>query len=348
MMERLDPVTDPRWAQFVERAPDALIFHHPAWIRLVCGQYDYPVSAWVVTSPRGEIVAGLPVALLRSRLTGTRLIALPFSETCPPLIDAAAGIDASVFARCLDDERAGQGLPLEVRAALPDEVGAVVTKTFVTHKLTLEADVAAVQARFGKRQVKRGIAKAAREGVVIERHADAAALRRFYRLHVATRRRQGIPTPSKRFIVRFAELFDLGLGFVLIARQHDRDIAAAVFLTTGGTLTYEFGASDPSHLRSRPNNLLFMEAIRWGCETGHHTLDFGRTDLDNQGLRAFKSSWGAQESPLHYNVLGSGGVGGGVSTDVDGRLRQAMRATIPRAPAVFGRLVGSALYRHFG
>jgi hypothetical protein len=37
-----------------------------------------------------------------------------------------------------------------------------------------------------------------------------------------------------------------------------------------------------------------------------------------------------------------------VSTDVDGRLRQAMKATIPRAPAVFGRRVGSALYWHFG
>lgn len=343
MMERLDPLSDPRWAQFVDRVPGTLIFHHPAWIRLVCGQYGYPVSAWVVTTSGGELAAGLPVALLRSRLTGTRLIALPFSETCPPVIDPASGIEPVEFAHRLDLERTARGLPLEVRADLPAGQGAVVSKTFVNHRLALEPDVAAVEARFAKGQVKRGIAKAVREGVSIERRADTDGLRRFYRLHVPTRQRQGVPTQSKRFILRFAELFRLGLGFVLIARHEGRDAAAAVFLTTSGTLTYEFGASDPRHLGARPNNLLFMEAIRWGCETGHHTLDFGRTDPDNQGLRAFKSSWGAEESPLHYSRFGPPvGANGG------GRLRQAMNATIPRAPALFGRLVGSALYRHFG
>lgn len=342
MMERLDPLWDPRWAQFVDRVPGTLIFHHPAWIRLVCGQYKYPASAWVLTTPGGDLAAGLPVALLRSRLTGTRLISLPFSETCPPVIDPGSGIEPVEFARHLEHERTAQGLNLEVRAGLPAGQGAVVSKTFVNHRLALEPDLSAVEARFAKRQVKRGIAKAVREGVSIERRTDTDGLRRFYRLHLPTRRRQGVPTQSKRFILRFAQLFHLGLGFVLIARQNDRDVAAAVFLTNGGTLTYEFGASDHRYLGSRPNNLLFMEAIRWGCETGHHTLDFGRTDLNNHGLRAFKGSWGAEEAPLHYSRFGSPVASGGE------RLRQVMNATIPRAPALFGRLVGSGLYRHFG
>jgi len=343
LMERLDPLSDPRWAQFVDRVPGTLIFHHPAWLRLVCGQYGYPVSAWVMTTPGGDVAAGLPVALLRSRLTGTRLVALPFSETCPPVIDPASGIEPVEFARHLNHERTSQGLTLEVRAGLPAGQGAVVSTSFVNHRLDLEPDVAAVEARFAKRQVKRGIAKAIREGVSIERRTDTEGLRRFYRLHAPTRRRQGLPTQSKRFVLRFAELFRIGLGFVLIARQNDRDVAAAVFLTAGGTLTYEFGASDRRYLGARPNNLLFMEAIQWGCDTGHHTLDLGRTHPDNHGLRAFKSSWGAEESQLPYSRFGSpvGGTGGG-------RLRRAMNATIPRAPTLFSRVVGSVLYRHFG
>jgi CelD/BcsL family acetyltransferase involved in cellulose biosynthesis len=341
MIERLDPLSDPRWARFVDRVPGALIFHHPAWIRLVAGQYGYPISAWVMSTPGGDLAAGLPVALRRSRITGTQFIALPFSDACPPLIDPASGVGPGEFARRLDDERKARGLDLEVRAGLPAD-GAVVSKTFVSHRLALERDVAAVEARFAKRQVKRGIAKALREGVAIERRADPEGLRRFYRLHALTRRRQGVPTQPKRFIMQFAELFDLGLGFVLIARHRSRDASAAVFLSVGGTLTYQFGASDPRHLTARPNNLLFMEAIRWGCESGHHTLDLGRTDLDNHGLRAFKSSWGAVESPLFYSRFGPPvGVNGGR------HLRRLMHATIPRAPTLFGRLVGTALYRHF-
>jgi CelD/BcsL family acetyltransferase involved in cellulose biosynthesis len=342
-MEILDPLTDPRWGDLVERAPAALVFHHPAWLSLVCGQYRYPVSAWALTGPGGGLAAGLPVALLRSRLTGTRLISLPFTETCPPLIDPAADVEPEEFASQLAAERTRRGLPLEVRAELPAGVGAAVSKTFVTHRLALDPDVAAVQGRFAKGQVRRGIAKALREGVSIERRTDAEGLRRFYRLHVATRRRHGLPTQSKRFILRFSELFDRGLGFVLLARQAGRDVASGVFLTAGGTLTYEFGASDPRFLGSRPNNLLLMDAIVWACETGHHTLDFGRTDPDNHGLRAFKCSWGAEESLLRYSHLGPG-----PGRDAMERGRSTLSLAIRRAPEPFGRLVGSALYRHLG
>jgi CelD/BcsL family acetyltransferase involved in cellulose biosynthesis len=341
-MEVFDPLADARWTDLVDRLPDALIFHHPAWIRLVCGVYRYPVEGWGLATESGELAAALPVALLRSPLTGSRLIALPFSETCSPLIDPASGAEPADFAQHLDAERRRRGLPLEVRGEIPAGHGAFVSKSFIRHRLALEAGVAAVEARFAKRQVKRGIAKAVREGVTIERCADEAGLRRFYRLHVMTRRRQGLPTPSKRFILRFADLFERERGFVLLARQRGRDVAAAVFLTHGGTLTYEFGASDPRRLGSRPNNLLFMEAIRWGCESGHHTLDFGRTDLDNHGLRAFKESWGAQASPLRYHRFGDR------PAARSGRLRGLMGPLIRRAPPAFGRLVGSALYPHFG
>jgi lipid II:glycine glycyltransferase (peptidoglycan interpeptide bridge formation enzyme) len=179
--------------------------------------------------------------------------------------------------------------------------------------------------------------------VIVQRRTDQAGLERFYRLHLQTRRQQGVPTQPRRFILRFAELFQAGLGFVLLASQGGRDAAGAVFLAAGGTLTYKYGASDRRLLSVRPNNLLFMEAIRWGCENGQQVLDFGRTDLENEGLRAFKRGWGAQESPLRYTLFSRRPTVPGPSrTDV------VLRPIIKRAPAVVGRLIGEALYRHVG
>ncbi len=83
-----------------------------------------------------------------------------------------------------------------------------------------------------------------------------------------------------------------------------RPVAAAVFLRGRDHLTYKYGASDRAALAMRPNNLLFPEVIRWACEAGCRELDFGRTDLDNDGLREFKRGWGADESPLHYTYAG--------------------------------------------
>jgi CelD/BcsL family acetyltransferase involved in cellulose biosynthesis len=335
-------MADSAWSDLVDRDPAATIFHDPGWLRLLGEQYRYPISAWCVTGADGRLAAGLPVALVRSRLTGARLISIPFSDTCPPLQDPASGLDPSVLAQGIEEERGRAGLPLEVRGEVVGAPGGTVVQKYVQHRLALEPDIEQVERRFSKSQVKRGIAKAIREGVTVERHQDRAALGRFYAMHMATRRHQGMPTQPRRFILRFSQLFDAGQGFVLLARHQGRDIAGAVFLAAGNTLTYKYGASRRSALAVRPNNLLFMEAIRWGCEHGMGTLDFGRTDLDNEGLMAFKRSWGAAELPLAYTYLGrrKPDTGPGLS-------QRAMKTVIQHSPPALGRLVGEALYRDF-
>ncbi len=199
-----------------------------------------------------------------------------------------------------------------------------------------------VERNFAKSQVRRGIAKAKREGLTAERRTDVEALELFYALHVRTRSRQGVPTQPKRFIRRFAGLFEEDLGFVQLVRFGKLPVAAAVFLTFQQTVTYKYGASDFRYLRKRPNNLLFMQAIRWACENGFNSLDLGRTDLDNSGLRAFKASWGAVESDLAYTYLSAEAPRG---TAPRNRL---IGTIIQRSPSPMSRLIGEMLYKHFG
>lgn len=211
------------------------------------------------------------------------------------------------------------------------------------HLVRLERDVELVQARFTRRQALQGVRRALREGVVVEHRTDAEALATFYRLHLATRRRQGIPTQPRRFILGLEGLFEHGLGFVSLARVDDRPIAAAVFLLFNGVLTYKYGASDSRFLDRRPNNLLFMDAIRWGCEQGLHSFDMGRTELGHDSLRAFKLMWGPEERLLQYTDVGE------TATAIrSSEPPRAMRALIQRMPPVFGRGLGELFYRHVG
>jgi CelD/BcsL family acetyltransferase involved in cellulose biosynthesis len=339
-LEIVDPLADPAWSELVDRDPAATIFHHPAWLRLLREHYRYSVAAWCLPGGDGRLAAGLPVARVSGRLTGARLISLPFSDVCEPLHDPAAELEPATFAAAVAKQRDRTGLPLEVRSEVADVPGGVVVQKYARHRLVLEPDVERVERRFAKSQVRRGIAKAIRQGVTIERHQSRSGLLRFYAMHTSTRRHQGVPTQPRRFILKFSELFDAGLGFVLLARREGRDIAGAVFLAAGATLTYKYGASRRSDLAVRPNNLLFMEAIRWGCEHGMRTLDFGRTDLDNEGLLAFKRSWGADESPLAYTYLGRR-----KPDSAPGSAQRAMRSVIRHSPPAVGRLVGEALYR---
>lgn len=86
----LDPTVDPAWASFVECCPGASIFHHPAWLRLLRDQYGYELTAICIPDGRAEVAAGLPVGKNPQHLTGKRLVALPFSDKCGPLIRAGA------------------------------------------------------------------------------------------------------------------------------------------------------------------------------------------------------------------------------------------------------------------
>jgi CelD/BcsL family acetyltransferase involved in cellulose biosynthesis len=338
----IDPISDSAWLAFLEASPTATIFHHPLWLQLLRSQYGYELYACCIEE-EGGTRAGIPIARIESRLTGPRLVSLPFSDVCTPVLAPGAGsAELDALGDALAAERRRTGLELTVHGSLPG-AQAFVQHRFFRHLLPLAGDPAKVESHYSKSQVKRGIKKARREGLEAERRTDDAALAAFYFLHQRTRKRLGVPTQPKRFIHRFKELFDAGLGFVELVLDEGRPIAAAVFLTFNGTVTYKYGASDVRALAKRPNNLLFSETIRWACEAGFHTLDFGRTDIDNEGLRAFKRSWGANEDALSYTFFAER------EPSSEPQLRdRVMSTTIRRSPAVVSRLVGEALYRHFG
>jgi len=344
--ERVDPLADERWLALVRESAGAGPFHHPLWLELLRDQYGFGIDAVCVAHPDGTLAAGLPVARIRSRLTGARLVALPFSDLCPPAVSDAAPREAlGELADALADEQRRAGVPLEIRAPLPGLPGGQPGPCFLHHVLPLGPDAATAQGRFPKSQIRRGIAKARREGVEVVRAVDRAALDEFFRLHVRTRRHQGVPTQPKRFIHGFERLFREGLGWVALARWRRTTIAAAVFLSFNGTVVYKYGASDRRHLDKRPNNLLFAEAIRRACAEHAERLDFGRTDPGNEGLAAFKRAWGSDERELSYVRIAADRArheaeGVGVPAPV--------RTFIEHSPPAVGRMIGAALYRHFG
>jgi CelD/BcsL family acetyltransferase involved in cellulose biosynthesis len=340
--EVIDPSSDPRWAAFVDEARGS-VFHHPEWLRLLHRTYGYEIAACCVGDATGRIRAGLPLARITSPVTGRRLVALPFSDVCEPLVAAqfptARGPLVEVVAALGERMR----LDVEIRAAVDDLPGGHATAGFLRHTLALRGDAADIERRVISSSARRGVAKARRAGLAAERDTSEAALAEFYRLHLRTRRRQGVPIQPKRFVLGLGELFRRGLGFVMLVRDRERVIAAAVFLTCNGVMTYKYGASDERHLGARPNNLLFMEAIAWGCSTGHHTLDFGRTDLDNPGLAAFKRGWGAEERPLSYTTTAERAAFAGA-----GLPARLLRGAIRRGPQGVSRVTGELLYKHLG
>jgi lipid II:glycine glycyltransferase (peptidoglycan interpeptide bridge formation enzyme) len=179
--------------------------------------------------------------------------------------------------------------------------------------------------------------------VRIADHADDL-VDTYYRLHVETRRRQGVPVqPRKYFRLLWDHMILPGHGLVLLAICGGRAVAGAVYLYGGATVTYKYGASDPQFWPLRPNHAVMATAITWATDKGFSWFDFGRTDLDNTGLRRFKSSWGAVERPLRYTYFSR--------QRAYGTTRRASRVLSPvirHGPVFVCRGLGEMFYRYAG
>jgi CelD/BcsL family acetyltransferase involved in cellulose biosynthesis len=326
---------DPDWVAFVHRCGQAGAFHHPAWAALLARTYVLPGFALVLADERGRLVAGAPFLEARSVTRRRRLISLPFTDACPPL---AAGDEAPRFLEALAEAAAH---PLEIRWDVR-ALGWTNRTDAVIHVLELDPDADVVRRRFARAQVTRNIRRAEREGVTVRAATSPEDLATFYALHVRTRRRQGVPVQPRRFFdAIWSDMVEPGLGEILLASAGGPPLAAALLLSFNGTTIYKFGASDPEGWPLRPNHAIFWSAIQGSCARGDRWFDFGRTDLDNDGLRAFKSSWGAVEQPLVCSVLERGAAAAGQGVAV----RMAATA-IRRGPAWVGRGIGARLYRY--
>jgi CelD/BcsL family acetyltransferase involved in cellulose biosynthesis len=338
-LERLE-LSEARWREFVAASHDSLPFHEPEWALFLAECYGFRPFALTLEDD-GAVHAGLPVLEVRDLLGGRRWVSLPFTDHCPPLA-TAPGVLARL-AEGLDEARKEAGVGrVEVHAELSG-AGAQSWVAGVTHKLELGPDPAQVFATFHPSQVQRSIRKAEQGPLVLRRAETEADLTdAFYRLHLGSRRRQGVPIQPRRFFrLLWRRVLEPGHGFLTLALSRGAPVAAAVFLAANGTLTYKYGASDPRFLGLRPNHLVFWDAIRWGCANGYSSFDFGRTELDNGGLREFKSRWGAQEEALRYSAVADD-----APEPAQSRAARTLGTVIRRSPAWVCRGLGEALYKY--
>ena len=342
MKSQLLKSSDPRWMDFITACPDANIFHHPAWMELMSECYGYKPHVLVVLSEHDEVSAGIPFMDVTSPFSRLRRVSLPFSDYCNPLYRDEASRQAltGYLVQMFTNEHIQR---IEVRWNLPEREQIHRVTDFVLHTIRLNPDPNVISKNF-KRTHWQNIHTAEDRGVKVEIGRELEQVRAFYQLQLETRKRHGVPAqPWKYFELLWQHVISKDLGFVMLAKKDDEIIAGMVYLGWGNTLVAKYAASREDHFNLRPNNLLFWEGICWGCRNGFTRFDMGRTEVENTGLRTFKSRWGAVEETLEYSVLTRNAI-----HHINGKLTQAMHSIIKKSPLWVCRLSGELLYRYIG
>jgi len=338
----VNPLKSPDWNGMLLGCGEGNIFHSSNWARLLADSYGYH-PAYLTVSGHGAFKGCLPVMEVNSILTGRRGVCLSFSDYCGSLVEGPDEFQL-LFESILEFGRKSGWRYVEFRGEqfLNKELPA---RVYAHHLLELSRDELFLHSRL-RESTARNIRKAVKEGVTVGICRSLQGVRDFYRLHCLTRKRQGVPPQSRRFFEKLHEhVISPGFGFTALARQGQVTVAGIICLHFGCNAIYKYGASDAEFQHLRANNLVLWEAIKRCASEGIRCLSLGRTDLDNEGLLAFKSGWGGNRTVLNYyryDFKTSSFV-----CDI-GRDLEAYRQVLKKLPVNVLRLLGKLAYRHMG
>lgn len=343
-------LADSSLASFIEQQAPGTLSYMQRWFDIVPRLYGYTVIPLTAMNNAGNISGFLPLCLMKSPLTGRRLVALPFSDLCPFLAVDEASTN-QLIDEAVELARQQKVKYLELRTGtneiLAHRSDLVQGNLYVRWLLALQADSDSIWASLRK-PVQHQVKKSQKLGVQVRVAQHREEIEQYYRLHLLTRtRKHGMPSQPRRY---FYDLWDAfasdGKMQLLLAEYQGVVIAGMILLASGSTIRYAYGASDEQYLHLAPNNQLMWTAIKIGCEQGYQTFDMGRTARDNEGLMEYKRRWGATQEELPYFYYPS--IAGLASTPESSQLFRMLTTFWKRVPLPIASTLGGYLYKHLG
>jgi len=324
-----------QWIRFAAQIPDATLYHRRLWVELLRAAHGTNIQ--VATLAYGsEPVAGCLFAR-PARPFARRLISLPDSELCGPLAKDEESRDAFLGA-LVSHPRARAGFEIHGAAGPPAPWETV--DTFAQWTVEMGRPLEKLHQALD-RDVRRNMRHATEAGVTVEWGDSVQYLRRFYRLHLDTRRRLGVPPRPFRYFKLLHQIFSpTGALSVWIAHLRDSDLAGLVMLQDGDALYAKMNARSLD-CPNGANHLMFVSAMdefagrvrRW---------DLGRVDVRNRGLQDFKKRLGAASTPLPYAYFPR--APRNISSEVLSGPAQILSHAWRRLPLWTTRVLGTVVY----
>jgi CelD/BcsL family acetyltransferase involved in cellulose biosynthesis len=336
----LDPLTDARWDNFLERHPGASVFHSRGWLEALKCTYGYEPIVLSTTSD-GPLENGLVLCRVKT-WTSRKLVSLPFSDHCEPLVHAPDELsDMLEFLR--GEVEKGRCRSFELRPRSLAISGLAKGRSYCLHTLDLAEPLKQIFEGFHHSSTQRAIRRAEREGLTYEAGTSEPLIANFYRLLRLTRRRHGLPPQPLAWFRNLIECLRDAVT-IHVASRGGQPIASILTLSFKKTVVYKYGGSDATHHSLGAMPFLFWRAIQEAKAQGIEELDLGRSDLDQAGLVAFKGHLGATRSTLTYYTSPARRR----AAAHNGPLSRTARRVISHLPDAALDLTGRLLYKHFG
>lgn len=347
----INPETDSRWNDFVDKHPHGCVFHHSAWSQVLNRSFPQLHPFYCVAEDENSIIQGaIPCAWVISRITGKRLVSLPFSLYCDPLVHNRE-VFFDLQENIVSEFRAHRASYAVIRVRFAP--GLFSSGPFIdyigykNHTLSLDPDLDELLHSFDRQCIRSHIHKGENDGIEIREATSENEIKTFFNLYIKTRKKFG--TPPQPFIF-FKNMWDIlypkNMLMVLIAKYRNIPICSLWCLKYKNRVHAECIGVDEDYRELSPNILTFWRAIQVSKQQGYQFFEFGGTSCYNTGLLHFKSRWGAVEEDIHHYFYPKvKGFSSNFSTGMDYSLWTKL---IKKLPDWLFIESGNLAYRHLG
>jgi hypothetical protein len=340
----LNPTEYENWNDEIIKLNHYSFFHSSEWLEVLQKTYGYrPVC--FCTFKENSLSSAVSAVEIKSKLTGRRLISLPFSDFCEPLfssIEEAEMLKEKIFEYCKDNDLGF----MEFRTSetkFPFETEQF--RTDLRHILNLSPNEDEIKKNLSE-NTRRNIKSALKEGLEIKEENSLEAIKKFYELQCITRKKHGLPPQPESFFNNIYKLIiSKNKGSMFFAYNKGYPVASLMFFTIGEKVLYKFGASINDNLPKGANHILMWEAIRKYSKEGYKEFDFGRTETNHEGLKRFKLGFGADERLIYttrYDIRKK------IFIQPDSKTTGIHNRIFTHTPLPILKLIGNTIYKYVG
>lgn len=265
----------PAWDRYVGHHPQASTYHLSVSRSILAQAFGKPWHLLAVFQD-GDLCAGLPLVHMRSRLFGNFLVSMPYVnygglltslDACAaPLLQQVSRLRRQLGARYV-----------ELRHLTPHYPQLPVATEKVSMWLQLPETPEALLAGF-KAKLRSQVRKGDKNGLGV-RIGGVELLEDFYTVFARNMRDLGTPVYSPTFFRLILEAFPTTARLVLVTAAQDMPLAGGLVLGYRDRLEIPWASSLREYNHLQTNMWLYWQCLKYACEQGYRTFDFGRSSL---------------------------------------------------------------------
>ena len=309
------------WDEYVMQHPRGTVFHLTGWKDVVessfghkpyyliavnrskleaqstnenCIKADELFDPTNSTNSSNQIVGILPIFRIKSVMFGDYLVSVPFAELGGVLADDKT-LEKILLQRAVEiaDELNCDYFELRNREAIE---GLKTKDLYYNFKgeifSELDENLKAIP-RKARRMVRQGD----KFGLIPE--FGNHNFNEFYNILAKSYHRLGTPIFSKRLFKQFLKIFGEKSAILLIRNKEKIPVAGVLSFFFKDQIIPYYAGSDFVYRKLAPNDFMFWQLIKYGCENDFKVFDFGRSKADT-GSFHFKRHWGFEPTRLAY------------------------------------------------